>query len=68
MASLDPLARREFLNALMEAVSETGLTVMLSSHIVAELERVCDHLVILAQARARSSPARSTRSSPAIAC
>ena len=53
VASLDPLARREFLNALMEAVSETGLTVILSSHIVAELERVCDHLVILAQARAQ---------------
>jgi ABC-2 type transport system ATP-binding protein len=52
VASLDPLARREFLNALMEAVSETGLTVILSSHIVAELERVCDHLVILAEARA----------------
>jgi ABC-2 type transport system ATP-binding protein len=52
VASLDPLARREFLNSLMEAVSETGLTVVLSSHIVAELERVCDHLVILAQARA----------------
>jgi ABC-2 type transport system ATP-binding protein len=52
VASLDPLARREFLNGLMEAVSETGLTVILSSHIVAELERVCDHLVILAQARA----------------
>ena len=45
MASLDPLARREFLNALMEAVSETGVTVVLSSHIVAELERVGDHLV-----------------------
>jgi ABC-2 type transport system ATP-binding protein len=53
VASLDPLARREFLNALMEAVSETGLTVILSSHIIAELERVCDHLVILAQARAQ---------------
>jgi ABC-2 type transport system ATP-binding protein len=52
VASLDPLARREFLNGLMEAVSETGLTVILSSHIVAELERVCDHLVILASARA----------------
>ena len=52
VASLDPLARREFLNSLMEAVSETGLTVILSSHIVAELERVCDHLVILAEARA----------------
>lgn len=48
VASLDPLARREFLQGLMEAVAEGGLTVMLSSHIVAELERVCDYLVILA--------------------
>ena len=51
VASLDPLARREFLQTLMEAVSETGMTVVLSSHIVADLERVCDHLVILANAR-----------------
>ena len=35
----------------MEAVAETGMTVVLSSHIVADLERVCDHLVILSQAR-----------------
>jgi ABC-2 type transport system ATP-binding protein len=40
VASLDPLARREFLNAVMEAVAETGMTVILSSHIVSELERV----------------------------
>jgi ABC-2 type transport system ATP-binding protein len=51
VASLDPLARREFLSVLMEAVSEGGLTVVLSSHIVADLERVCDHLVILSHAR-----------------
>jgi ABC-2 type transport system ATP-binding protein len=51
VAALDPLARREFLNALMESVSDTGVTVVLSSHIVAELERVCDHLVILAGSR-----------------
>jgi ABC-2 type transport system ATP-binding protein len=48
VAALDPLARREFLQGLMEAVVEDGLTVVLSSHIVAELERVCDFLVILA--------------------
>jgi ABC-2 type transport system ATP-binding protein len=48
VAALDPLARREFLQSLMEAVADGGLTVVLSSHIVAELERVCDHLVILA--------------------
>ena len=49
VASLDPLARREFLNAVMEAVADEGITVVLSSHIVAELERVCDHLVTLVQ-------------------
>ncbi len=47
LASLDPLARREFLRTLMEAVAETGLTVLLSSHIIGDLERVCDYLVIL---------------------
>jgi ABC-2 type transport system ATP-binding protein len=51
VAALDPLARREFLNALMEVVSETELTVVLSSHIVTDLERVCDHIVILSQGR-----------------
>jgi ABC-2 type transport system ATP-binding protein len=49
VASLDPLARREFLNAVMEAVVDEGITVVLSSHIVVELERVCDRLVTLAQ-------------------
>jgi ABC-2 type transport system ATP-binding protein len=47
VASLDPLARREFLQSLMEAVADDGLTVVLSSHILADLERVCDHLVLL---------------------
>jgi ABC-2 type transport system ATP-binding protein len=51
IAALDPLARREFLTALMEAASDGGLTVVLSSHVVADLERVCDHLVILSHAR-----------------
>ncbi len=51
VASLDPLARREFLQSVMEAVAETGLTVVLSSHIVTDLERVCDHLVILSAGR-----------------
>jgi ABC-2 type transport system ATP-binding protein len=48
LASLDPLARREFLQTLMEAVATDELSVLLSSHIVADLERVCDFLVILA--------------------
>jgi ABC-2 type transport system ATP-binding protein len=50
VASLDPLARREFLQTTMQAAVETGMTVILSSHIVADLERVCDHLIILSQA------------------
>ena len=49
VASLDPLARREFLQSLMEAVADGGLTVLLSSHILADLERVCDQLIILAR-------------------
>src|SRR5262245_50620581 len=51
VSSLDPLARREFMQTLMGAVVEDGLTVVLSSHVVAELERVCDHLVVLAAGR-----------------
>jgi ABC-2 type transport system ATP-binding protein len=51
LASLDPLARREFLQALMEGVADGGLTVVLSSHLIADLERVCDYLVVLAAAR-----------------
>jgi ABC-2 type transport system ATP-binding protein len=51
VAALDPLARREFLQSVLEAVAERDLTVVLSSHILADLERVCDHLVILAAGR-----------------
>jgi ABC-2 type transport system ATP-binding protein len=55
VASLDPLARREFLQSVMEAVAETGMTVILSSHIIADLERTCDHLVILSKAQVQLS-------------
>ena len=51
VASLDPLARREFLQTLMEVVVEQGVTVLLSSHLVADLERVCDYLVVLVESR-----------------
>ena len=51
VASLDPLARREFMQTVVEAVAERKLTVVLSSHLLADLERVCDHLVILATGR-----------------
>jgi ABC-2 type transport system ATP-binding protein len=53
VASLDPLARREFLQGLMEAVAEHGASVILSSHLVADLERVCDYLVVLVDSRVR---------------
>ncbi|MDF6018629.1 ABC transporter ATP-binding protein [Streptomyces sp. JH34] len=51
VAALDPLARREFLQALMEYVAEHGTTVVLSSHLVSDLERVCDHLISLVASR-----------------
>ncbi|HEY3845130.1 MAG TPA: ABC transporter ATP-binding protein [Acidimicrobiales bacterium] len=51
VASLDPLARREFLQILMETVAEHEVSVILSSHLVADLERVCDYLVILVASR-----------------
>jgi len=53
VASLDPLARREFLQDLMEAVAEQDLSVVLSSHLIADLERVCDYLIVLVGSRVR---------------
>jgi ABC-2 type transport system ATP-binding protein len=53
VASLDPLARREFLQVLMEAVAEDEISVLLSSHVVSDLERVCDHLVVLVDSQVR---------------
>jgi ABC-2 type transport system ATP-binding protein len=49
LAHLDPLARHEFLAALMETVAEDGTSVLFSSHVVAELERIADYLVVLAR-------------------
>jgi ABC-2 type transport system ATP-binding protein len=51
VASLDPLARREFLQHLMESVAEHELSVVLSSHLVSDLERVCDYLIVLVSSR-----------------
>jgi ABC-2 type transport system ATP-binding protein len=47
VASLDPLARREFLQVLMGVVADEGTTVLLSSHLLGDLERVCDYLIVL---------------------
>ncbi len=51
VASLDPLARREFFRSLMETVAAQGVSVVLSSHLIADLERVCDYLVVLVASR-----------------
>ena len=51
VASLDPLARREFLQDLMEAVAEHEMSVVLSSHLVSDVERACDYLVVLVDSR-----------------
>ncbi|MEU2614715.1 ABC transporter ATP-binding protein [Micromonospora sp. NPDC007271] len=55
VASLDPLARREFLQSLMGSVADTGTTVLLSSHLLADLERVCDYLIVLQSAQVQIS-------------
>jgi ABC-2 type transport system ATP-binding protein len=80
VASLDPLARREFLRSLMEVVATQGISVVLSSHLIADLERVCDYLVVLIASRVQiagevtellsshhrlSGPRRDTSSLPA---
>lgn len=54
-ANLDPLARREFLDSVAEAVSASaeGTTVVFSSHLVADLERTCGYLILLAGAQVR---------------
>lgn len=51
VASLDPLARREFLQHLMEATVEHEFSVVLSSHLVSDLERICDYLIVLVDSR-----------------
>ena len=53
VAALDPLARRHFLGTLTAAMADSGseLTVVLSSHLIADLERVCDHIILLAESR-----------------
>jgi ABC-2 type transport system ATP-binding protein len=47
MAMLDPIARHEFMATVMTAAAEDGVSVVLSSHVLAELERVADYLVLV---------------------
>jgi ABC-2 type transport system ATP-binding protein len=55
VASLDPLARREFLQHLADETAARGTSVVLSSHLVTDLARVCDYLVVLSAARVRAA-------------
>jgi ABC-2 type transport system ATP-binding protein len=51
LAALDPLARQTFLGALAEAAAGGDLTIVLSSHLIADIERTCDHLILLAESQ-----------------
>jgi ABC-2 type transport system ATP-binding protein len=51
VASLDPVARLHFLQDVMAAVADTGLTVVIASHVVAELERICDWVIVITGGR-----------------
>jgi len=53
--SLDPLARRDFLDAIAGVVAEHGVRVVLSSHLISDLERICDHLIVLVASRVRAA-------------
>jgi ABC-2 type transport system ATP-binding protein len=55
VANLDPLARRQFMQVLLEHAATTGMTVVLSSHLLADLERACDYLVLMSASRVQLS-------------
>ncbi|MEV5171820.1 ABC transporter ATP-binding protein [Streptomyces flaveolus] len=55
MADLDPLARHELMGTLMGQAARYGTTIVMSSHVVAELEDSCDHLLLVGDGRIRLS-------------
>ena len=55
VAALDPLARRGFMDELTGAARDTGMSVVLSSHLVSDLDRVCDWLIVLNSGRVRAA-------------
>jgi ABC-2 type transport system ATP-binding protein len=65
VASLDPLARSQFLADLASVVDEQELTVVHSTHLVADLERVCDYLIVLAGSRVQPATSCSPAREPA---
>jgi len=52
-AALDPLARDAFLRSLGDFVAELGASAVLSSHLLSDVERVCDYLIVLRDSRVR---------------
>jgi ABC-2 type transport system ATP-binding protein len=68
VANLDPLARREFLDSVAQAVAASGedVTVVFSSHLVADLERTCGYLILLVASQVRlAGPVGSLLAGPA---
>lgn len=53
LADLDPLAREDVMRALMGEVAETGLTVVLSSHVLPDVANVCDRIILLQEGKVR---------------
>jgi ABC-2 type transport system ATP-binding protein len=51
MAMLDPVARHDFMASVMTAMVADGVSVVLSSHVLAELERVADYLILMSRGR-----------------
>jgi ABC-2 type transport system ATP-binding protein len=51
LANLDPLARHDFMATVMATVAEDGMSVVLSSHVLTELERVADYLILMSGGR-----------------
>src|SRR5260370_7522366 len=56
LANLDPLARHDFMAMVLAAAAEDGMSVVLSSHVLAELERVADYLILVSRGRAQVAP------------
>ena len=68
VAMLDPVARHDFMALVLTAMTDDGVSVLLSSHVLAELERVADYLILLSRGQATGRPAGSMTCSPATAC
>src|SRR5258708_5955720 len=51
VAMLDPVARHDFMATVLTAAADDGVSVVLSSHVLAELERVADYLILLSRGR-----------------